>query len=124
MTYTDPTLAHSAPTSELTLDERPDSTHKPSEGTLRWLVIQLLNISDFGMFTTTLLSAARITLPNLSQTDLVRCLQFLEQEQAILIERAGPGSHISWSVSLTRMGKGLTSYKTEPAFELARPIIS
>lgn len=124
MIYTEPTPAHSATNSESAHDELAASTHEPSDGKLRWLVIQLLSLADFGMFTSTLLSATRITFPNLSQTDLVCCLQFLEREQAILVQREGPGSHISWSVSLTRLGKGLASYTIEPAFELARPRIS
>jgi len=90
---------------------------------LSWVILYALNITSFGMFTTTLLSTVQASIPNVTAEEINSCLQVLEQQQAVFIDRTGPGSQISWSVTLTCKGKDIANYKVEPTFVLARPQI-
>lgn len=119
MIYTDTTPSRSNLGEKLTLNDR----HQPCEDALRWSVLQVLNIPDCGLFVTTLLSILKVSFATVSSESLIQSLQFLEKNQVVHIERRGPGSHLGWSLTLTREGKDIATYKSEPTFTLARPIL-
>jgi hypothetical protein len=93
---------------------------KTKRETLRWLIMVTLNAArPFGTTEPVILSAVETVIPGVTQLEIRRELEYLENRQ--LVEISGRGLQPSWQSKLTHHGIDVVEYTVECYPGIGRP---
>ncbi len=93
---------------------------KARRESLRWLILQCLNSAQpIGTNEDVILSALSPVMPDLTQLDLRRNLDYLAERELITI--SGRGTQPAWFCKLDRYGIDIVEYTIDCAPGIARP---